>query len=440
MPNTLPTSAEYCGTWIRLSMNRLSDSEGTHLIEEGGDVMSENPHTMDIMSFGAVADGTADCTVAFQTAVDACAEAGGGIVAIPPGRFRFDGTLIVPEMVTLRGAGGAVDGIGEPTVLEVFSDADNFIRLKRGAGVQYVHIVYPEQSIDPAKIREYPFTIKVAGDNAHIIGVSLLNPYDGIDLSQAQRHLVRDVHGNPLNVGLYVDQCYDVGRIENVHYWPFISNGDVVQEYEKLLHEWLLERSRAFVFGRTDWEYVFNTFCWGYRVGYHFIETEHGSCNGNFQGIGGDANIYSLLVEQCNDHTGGLLISNAEFVALWHDDCAAVVIGEKNRGTVSLSNCGVWGPSDCIVKAAGEGRTTITGCNFIQWDKNKAGSPAIDCRGGSLILSGTQFAKPMNPDAPVVALREGMHTATVFGNIADGNWTVLNEIGENARIDMNTAT
>ena len=392
-----------------------------------------------VLSFGAKPNGTGDSTRAFQEAMDACAEAGGGIVHVPTGRFRFQGTLTVPVQVVLRGAGGVVDGIGEPTVLEVFSDEDSFLRLKRGGGVQYVHIVYPEQSIDPAKIREYPFTIKVAGDNASVIGVSLLNPYDGIDLSQAQRHLVRDVHGNPLNVGLYVDQCYDVGRIENVHYWPFISNGDVIKEYDKLLNEWLLERSRAFVFGRTDWEYVFNTFCWGYRVGYHFIETAHGSCNGNFQGIGGDANIHSVLIEQCNDHTGGLLFTNGEFVALWHDDCAAIVVGEKNRGTATFTNCGVWGPSDSIAKIAGSGRVTINACNLIQWDKNKRGAPAIDCSGGAVIISGTQFAKPMDADAPTIALRSGAKAATVFGNVADGQFTVVNEIGDKAQIGLNTA-
>ena len=33
---------------------------------------------------------------------------------------------------------------------------------------------------------------------------------------------------------------------------------------------------RAFVFGRSDWEYVFNTFAFGYAIGYHFIERATG--------------------------------------------------------------------------------------------------------------------------------------------------------------------
>ena len=34
--------------------------------------------------------------------------------------------------------------------------------------------------------------------------------------------------------------------------------------------------------------YVFNTFAFGYAIGYHFIERGTGSMNGNFLGIGAD--------------------------------------------------------------------------------------------------------------------------------------------------------
>ena len=49
---------------------------------------------------------------------------------------------------------------------------------------------------------------------------------------------------------------------------------------------WQLLHGRAFVFARTDWEYVLNTFAFGYAIGYHFIASKEGSCNGNFLGIG----------------------------------------------------------------------------------------------------------------------------------------------------------
>ena len=48
-----------------------------------------------------------------------------------------------------------------------------------------------------------------------------LNAYEAIKLVRAARHLVRNVTGYPIWRGLFVDECYDIGRVENVHFWPF---------------------------------------------------------------------------------------------------------------------------------------------------------------------------------------------------------------------------
>src|SRR5262245_5629114 len=41
----------------------------------------------DITKYGAVGDGTADCTKAFADAIAACNKAGGGRVVVPAGKF-----------------------------------------------------------------------------------------------------------------------------------------------------------------------------------------------------------------------------------------------------------------------------------------------------------------------------------------------------------------
>ena len=48
------------------------------------------------------------------------------------------------------------------------------------------------------------------------------------------------------------------------------------------------------MFARTDWEYVLNTFAFGYAIGYHFIASKEGSCNGNFLGIGMYMHMYVI--------------------------------------------------------------------------------------------------------------------------------------------------
>ncbi len=59
------------------------------------------PWTVD--QFGAKGDGVSDDTRAFQLALDAAAEAGGGVVLAPRGVYRLEGRLNVPGAVMLKG-------------------------------------------------------------------------------------------------------------------------------------------------------------------------------------------------------------------------------------------------------------------------------------------------------------------------------------------------
>ena len=56
-----------------------------------------------VTDFGARDDGQADCTEAFQQALDQMAATAGGTVFVPAGRYVIKGTLQVPVSVTLRG-------------------------------------------------------------------------------------------------------------------------------------------------------------------------------------------------------------------------------------------------------------------------------------------------------------------------------------------------
>lgn len=43
------------------------------------------------------------------------------------------------------------------------------------------------------------------------------------------------------------------------------------------LFQWQMEHGEAFLFGRSDWQYVLNTFCFGYRTGYKFVRSAAGA-------------------------------------------------------------------------------------------------------------------------------------------------------------------
>jgi hypothetical protein len=54
------------------------------------------------------------------------------------------------------------------------------------------------------------------------------------------------------------------------------------------IHPYMWRNCEAFIFGRTDWGYVNNTFVFPVNIGYRFIQTKAAAANGQFSGIGAD--------------------------------------------------------------------------------------------------------------------------------------------------------
>ncbi|MCP5523292.1 MAG: hypothetical protein H7A46_17290 [Verrucomicrobiales bacterium] len=393
-------------------------------------VVSQSPDSpLNVRDFGAKGDGKTDDTTAFQKALDAAAAAGGGVVLAPRGNYLFAGSLKVPSGVTLRGIWESVPahngirdrGLPKPTddgttflVTGGAGDesAPPFISLTHNSTLKGVVIDYPNQKPDDVP-EAYPWAIHMSGKNPAVLAVELLNPYNGIDTTGSERHLIRDVHGQPLRRGILVDQIFDVGRIENVHFNPWWS-------MQPKLFQWQMDNGEAFIFGRTDWQYVLNTFCFGYHVGYHFIQSERGVCNGNFLGIGADDCQTALVVDQCAPF--GLLITNGEFVSFHGPDPTMVDVKETNTGSVRLVNCAFWGPCNQIAKVAGRGTVGFSDCSFVQWDRNKEGRHALQAVGGTLLVRGCEFRAPR----PQVSLGENVRRAVISGNVLRGEEQIRN--------------
>lgn len=399
----------------------------------------------DVVEAGATADGTADCTAIFQKLLEAAGQAGGGIVTVPAGRFRIDGHLSVPANVTLQGVfrvpptptrrpGSAGDLTGSVLLAREgrgSAEGPPFIQLAgNNAAIAGVVVTYPAWR--QADVPPVPYPPCVLSQDTENVGISeccFLNPYEAIKLVRAARHLVRNVTGYPIKRGLFVDECYDIGHIENVHFWPF----GVAYQPEDPYCKWINTQGVAFELARTDWHYVHNTFCFGYGVGYKFSESRQGSANGNFLGLGADSCQRAVVVEQAQ--APGLLIANGEFVGRWGStDSVCLVVGPKVEGKVSLVNCSFWGPIDrCVWMQAPAGQVTASACNFVHWDNSARGSPAIQLDAGRAIVQGCTF----DQDKLDVAAGANVVSALLLGNQAEGGFRVKNQAGKRVQLALN---
>jgi len=396
----------------------------------------------DVRRFGAVGDGRTDDTAAFQRALDAAAEAGGGIVYAPRGNYLFEGHLNVPQAVTLAGLWQSVPahngirnrGLPKPTddgttflVTDGVGREDGpaFITLNTNSTLKGVVLYYPEQNVDDEP-KPYPWAIAMRGKNPAVLAVEMLNPYNGIDATQNERHLIRDVQGQPLRRGILVDAIYDIGRIENVHFNPWWS-------MKPKLFQWQMTHGEAFVFGRTDWQYVYNTFCFGYNVGYKFIRTERGLCNGNFLGIGADDCHTALVVEECAPF--GLLITNGEFVSFHGPDPTMIEVKETNKGSVRFTNGAFWGPCNQIAKIAGTGTVGFADCTFTQWGGKEGKRPALQVQSGTVLVRGCEFRQ----DRPQIELGPKVRRAVIAENVFTGSERIINQSEGNVQIGLNAS-
>ncbi|MGB9625691.1 MAG: glycosyl hydrolase family 28-related protein [Phycisphaerae bacterium] len=392
----------------------------------------------------AVGDGQTDCTPAFQRLLDEAGKAGGGIVNVPAGHYRIAGTLKIPGAVSLQGTFRVppsdahenrprLDG----SVLLAFAgrgkpDSEPFIRLAGStATLLGVMVTYPEWKHSDVPPVPYPPTVLAeGGTNAGVIDCCFLNSYEALRFVGAARYLVRNVHGYPSRRGLYIDACYDISRVENCHFWPFGVEYKASDPYCK----WINEHGVAFEFARTDWQYVINTFCFGYGVGYKFSASKSGTCNGNFVGIGADCCRRAVLVE--DSQFPGLLITNGEFVGRWEnsDSIGIEIAATARQGKVSLNNCSFWGPLDrCVWDRSADTQFTAIGCNLLQWDVARRGSPAIQIDAGKTIIQGNTFG---SGDLHV-RIGPKVRSAIIMGNQADGAVVIDNQAGKRTHIVAN---
>lgn len=430
--------------------------------DPAGTASKANEQRWNVREFGAKGDGTSDDTAAFQKAMDERATAGGGVVSVPSGKYMIRTHLAIPDSVTLEGewqAPATVDKYVDPTsprgepklsgsVLLAVEGAGKeegtpFIQLGFNSTLKGVTIFYPEQTKTNPPV-PYPWTVQSRGaDNCSVVDVLMVNPYQAVDFGSivAGRHYVRNLYAQPLRRGLYVDLCLDIGRIENVHFWPFWTAIDENSPVQKFM----LEKGEAFIFGRSDWEYVTNCFAIGYNVGLRFIR---GKGPGPYQGAGNylltqtgaDLCRTAVLVEETQAHSG-VSFSNSQIFG-------DVIVKSTNQGMVRFNSCGLFGSIDgkrgtALARLAGTGRVSFSDCHFYAIaPESRNADTLILVEEGRVSIQGCVFinsrnTQNVNSNPIPIVLQPGVRSALIMGNEFYGKARIVNKASGRAIIKDN---
>jgi hypothetical protein len=213
--------------------------------------------------------------------------------------------------------------------------------------------------------------------------------------------------------------------VADVHFWPFWGG------WEGALGQFTREQGVAFLIGRTDWEYLFNCFCIGFKVGFQFVKTQAGLPNCVLTQCGSDIGPTAVRVEGCQNHAG-LSFVNGQFMA-------GIEIQESNPGPVKFTACGFWGipTTDSHVRLEGRGHTTFNGCHFVGWAKKNPDSPAIQARRGGVTVTACDF---MDRGKAQMVLEAEVEAALIYGNRFRGKERIVNQAGERTQIGLNVVS
>lgn len=382
-----------------------------------------------VMDYGAVGDGETDDTEAIQKALDAASANGGGTVRLPARHFMIETHLTIPANTTLEGIWESsmyrIHNPDVPLAGTVLLAVENkgttegtpFIAMRDNTVLKGVTVYYPEQIIS-RNPHPYPWCVQGQGNNVTIIECLLMNPYMAIDFGTYAhgRHQIRDVGAQPLYKGLYVNQCYDVGRVENVHFWPYWSGPDLTLP----ICDFMREEGTAFIIGRTDGEMMVNVFSIYYKIGMHFVNHGAGGGSGFYTNCYMDITPTAVKVDEVQANSGISFVNGAMM--------GTVEVGMHNPGPVKFTGTGFWGPAqDRVADLRGKGAVMFEGCHFSGWGRDEDRmAPCIDANNPYILVSGNSFDSP-EPGQVEVRLGHHVRAAIVTDNLINHDATIIDE-------------
>ena len=367
-----------------------------------------------VVQYGAKGDGVTDDYGAFNQAIKAAQNNGGGTVFVPEGVYYVGTPLGLPANVLLRGEYDSPEtsGYGGGTTILTDYDATGlyslpFISLSSCSGLRNIAVYYLNQ--DFAKPRDLAPCV---GFGSRAIGTTLENvmiynasyPLYLAGYGNAC-HVYNQVWATPLKIGLLSDNNGDVTSFINLYmdakYYAncgFSGAPQSEQDREALYDA--LQEAVGFIFERHDTPYANSLY--SHDIGTALIVRESSNPNRetweNSGGFAGGCLLYNFDFTGC--HTGiqiekvlvGCSFTKGRVETRGGANTAGVKVTKNFRTDAQFSAVDFAGcPQNVVYNDCANGNIQFVDCTFKDWSGNGVFSSA-----GNLYLSGCVFEKAGN--------------------------------------------
>lgn len=373
------------------SGNKLADAGGNLVDARFGATISPG---------GTVGDGLSDDTDAIQTALALAGYQGGGTVLLDATkRYAIrPGVIVVPTGVILTfgyerpaTARAVVNfeagyplpsfGAGQPPMPP--TTGGQFVMLAGSAqgwdgdrAPAYIEMGGPRSGLVGASFYDSlnpstnqgavptPFAVRSRFYGTTLERIELINTYRGLDV-RGGRTVVRDITGNPLALGIRVDESYDVTRLFEIHFVDSFVRGTALQN-------WFRANSQGFQFLDNDYVVASRIFAFSYRIGAEFaaspVSTRVGLANQGTYGILSDSGFDGCQLGVIDSATQivGMNISGTSMSPVGYDAATArgYASTTNKTGMTRMLGCNFWGTALFAALIQG-GNVEMRGCYFM---------------------------------------------------------------------------